>query len=265
MSPSDPREHRPPTRVRSVQRAAEVLFYVVEQPDGATATEVARALDFPTPTTFHLLGTLVDAGLLTKVERRYRLGAKVGVLAEAFYRQHEPPQYLLAPLRMLAERTGETVYLSAWRYGDVAVLASIEGTHPLRSGRPRTGFNQYTHARAAGKCLLAALDESRLEAYFDTAVLEPLTSRTITDPDVLRRELKTVEEQGYAIDDEEFYDQVACVAMPIVYRGRALAVFTVSAFADRLHAAVDDYVDVLRDAVGMALAALEGMPPTGGR
>lgn len=258
MSPSEPSEHRPPTRVRSVQRAAQVLFHVVEQPDGVTATEVARALDFPTPTAFHLLGTLVDAGLLMKVDRRYWLGAKVGILAEAFYRQHEPPPHLLAPLRMLAERTGETVYLSAWHHGDVSVLASIEGTHPLRSARPHTGYYQYTHARAAGKCLLAALDEQRLDAYFSTAVLAPLTPRTITDEPTLRAELAKVAERGYAIDDEEFYEQVACIAMPILYRGRALGAFSVSAFADRLRAAESEYVEVLHEAVRMALAPLDG-------
>ena len=55
-----------PTRIRSVRRAAALLEHVAASPAGCTGTEAAAALDIPPPTAYHLLSTLVDAGLLAK-------------------------------------------------------------------------------------------------------------------------------------------------------------------------------------------------------
>jgi DNA-binding IclR family transcriptional regulator len=54
----------PPTRIRSVRRAAALLEHIAGTPAGCTATAAAEALDIPVPTAYHLLNTLVDAGLL---------------------------------------------------------------------------------------------------------------------------------------------------------------------------------------------------------
>jgi DNA-binding IclR family transcriptional regulator len=88
-----------PTRIRSVRRAAALLEAVATAPGGCTATAAAAAVDIPVPTAYHLLNTLVDAGLLAKDEsRRYRLGARVGLLAEAFLAQVSAPAYLVERL-----------------------------------------------------------------------------------------------------------------------------------------------------------------------
>jgi IclR family acetate operon transcriptional repressor len=58
----------------------------------------------PIATTYHLLNTLVSEGLLAKDSgRRYHLGPQIGVLADAFRRRLVPPEYLLVPLRELAQ------------------------------------------------------------------------------------------------------------------------------------------------------------------
>src|SRR5579872_2076204 len=103
MKSSPLSEDRSPTRIRSVRRAMQALSCVVQQSDGATATEISRALELPTPTVFHLVNTLVDEGLLLKYDRRYQLGPQIGVIADAFLRQMTPPPHLLAPLRRRSE------------------------------------------------------------------------------------------------------------------------------------------------------------------
>lgn len=250
-------EARPPTRIRSVRRAMRALLYIVEQPDGATATELSRELGLPAPTVFHLVNTLVDEGLLMKFDRRYQLGPKVGTIADAFLRRHAPPPYLLSPLRRLSELTSETVYVSVWRYGEVAVLGVIDGTHPLRAAGPYTGYYGSTHARAAGKCLLATLDDEALDAFLATHPLPALTEKTITTETALRAELNRIRELGWAIDDEEFNQRIACLAMPVVHDGRTVGAFSLAAFADRLHQSKDAYLEALRQAVAEAKTALE--------
>ena len=61
-------------------------MWVAAQPHGATAKEVALASRLTLPTTYHLLNTLVDEGLLARDRSRHRygLGPAAGVLAQAY-------------------------------------------------------------------------------------------------------------------------------------------------------------------------------------
>src|SRR5262245_13077785 len=119
------------TRIRSVKRTIDVLSYVARA-EGCTATQVALELGVPAPTAHHLLATLVDEGALVKYERRYHLGPRIGILAEAFLQENRAPVHLLARLERFVEETGETAYVSGWRRGEIVVLASLEGTMSVK-------------------------------------------------------------------------------------------------------------------------------------
>ncbi len=76
-------------------------------------------------------------------------------MVDAFQRQNSPPEYLLAPLRRLAEDVGETTYLSTADGLDVVVVASVEGNHAVRVRGLHVGFRGSLHARGSGKLILA--------------------------------------------------------------------------------------------------------------
>src|SRR4051794_37552707 len=117
-------ETRRPGQVRSIEKAAGILelFHVTEV---LTAREVATRLRMPVPTAYNLLETLVATRLLAKTQARaYELGPAVGLLSDALRRRLAPPSFLRGPLNELADRTRETVYLSAWHDGDIVILAT---------------------------------------------------------------------------------------------------------------------------------------------
>jgi DNA-binding IclR family transcriptional regulator len=201
------KESGPPTRIRSVRRAAELLEHVATSSGGSTATAAAEALAIPVPTAYHLLNTLVDAGLLGKDDRRrYRLGPKVGLLAEAFLAQVSAPAYLVERLRELAERTGETAYLSAWRNHDAVLLQIVEGRRAVRVSGLHLGYSGAAHVRASGKALLAFGRPGTIEDYVRTHGV---------DAQELNAELARVRKDGYGIDEEQFAEGVACIAAPV--------------------------------------------------
>jgi DNA-binding IclR family transcriptional regulator len=194
-----------PTRVRSVRRAAGLLEQVALHPGGLTASAAARAVAIPLPTAYHLLSTLADAGLVAKDERRrYRLGPKVGLLAEAFLGQVSAPDYLVERLGDLADRTGETAYLSAWRGDDAVLLHIVEGRRAVRVSGLHLGYSGKAHARASGKVLLAFGRPGTLQGYLRSHDLPGL-----------REEVERVRRLGYGIDEEEFAEGVACIAAPV--------------------------------------------------
>jgi IclR family pca regulon transcriptional regulator len=71
------------------------------------------------------------------------------------------------------------------------------------------------HATSTGRALLAGLSPERLQRYFDTAKLEALTDRTVTDPVKLRQLIEDCRRTGYsAVEDELAYGVVA-LAVPV--------------------------------------------------
>jgi IclR family transcriptional regulator, acetate operon repressor len=227
-----------PTRIRSVVRAVGLLLWVASEQGPRTASNASRAVGLPLATTHHLLNTLAASGMLAKdAKRQYHLGPNVGALTDAFQREVFPPDYLLEPLRHLADASGETAHLTAWRHGEIVILTSVEGTQAVRVARLHSGLEGGAHGRAAGKLLLALAAPQIRDAYLASHPLEPLTERTIRSRDELDAELARIQEQGYAVDEEEFAPGVACVAAPIVVNGFPIGAYSVSApfgrFRDR--------------------------------
>lgn len=232
-----------PTRIRSVRRAAELLEHVATSPEGCTATDAADAVGVPVPTAYHLLTTLVDAGLLAKDDRRrYRLGAKVGLLAEAFLAQVSAPAYLVERLRELADRTGETAYLSAWRSHDAVLVQIEEGRHAVRVSGLHLGYSGAAHVRASGKALLAFGRPGTLEDYLRTHAL---------DPAAVRDEIDRVRRDGYGIDEEQFAEGVACIAAPVADGSMAMGI---SVPVERYRSLRRDLIDAVVAVAGRAAA-----------
>src|SRR5207302_4231935 len=144
------------------------------------------------------------------------------------------------------ESTGETVYLSAWRHGEVVVLACVEGNKPVRVQGPRMRMSGLAHARASGKLLLAFASPAEREAYLRNHPLEQSTPRTVVDPENLSAELDLAARRGYALDLEEFREDVRGVAAPILQGEEAIAAYTIAAPANRFRVRRAVLVDAVR-------------------
>lgn len=249
--------NRQPTRIQSVTRAAATLEFVATDRTGRTVREVAAAVGVPLSTAYHLLNTLVDAGLLAKTEgRRYQLGTRIGLLAEAFFAQMSAPEQLMRHVRDLAHRTGETAYLSAWRNGDAMLLSVVEGHRAVRVAGLHLGYAGVTHARASGKVLLASGSRGTLERYLDSHDVVSQGRRRPGGAEALRLELDRVRKQGYAIDEEEFSEGVVCIAAPVADGTFALGISTP---VERYRAMKDELVAAVVSAAAKA-RALEPEP-----
>jgi DNA-binding IclR family transcriptional regulator len=239
------------TRIQSVARAAQVLLWVANQAHGATAKEIAAAQGLALPTTYHLLNTLADEGLLAKdIHRRYILGRGSAILAQAYLRGKAVPESLLNALRDLARRTEETTYLADWGENDIRVLASVEGSQMVRVAEVGSGPYEHGHARANGKVLLAYAKPEVREDYLRTHPTVPLTKNTIIDAKQLERELDQIRDRGYGFDEEEFAVGVSCVAAPLLHNGHLVAALGLSVPTERFRQQRADLTAAVLDVVG---------------
>jgi DNA-binding IclR family transcriptional regulator len=157
------------------------------------------------------LGTLAASGLVERVSAngRYRLGLRIVYLANALLARLDVRGVARPHLEELVRLTGETATLSVPGEEDAITIDFVSGAHHVQPvsqlGRP-----SIAHATSAGKVMLAfsgrSLPAGRLRAY---------TTRTITEPAELAREVEQVREQGWAQAIEEREPGLSAIAAPV--------------------------------------------------
>lgn len=115
--------------------------------------------------------------------------------------------------RTLAEKFGETVHLAIYHEGDVVYVDKADGWQPIGS-YSRLGGRAPAYCVATGKILLAGQGEEEVDRVLGRP-LAAHTDLTLTNPQELRAELKTVREQGYAVNRGEWRPGVGGLAVPL--------------------------------------------------
>lgn len=220
-------------RIQSVDTTFAIVELIRER-GTVGVTEVAESLDRSKSTVHHYLATLENRGYLECEGDEYSLGLRFLTLGGTA-RDREPLFHLSrADVDRLAAETGEKARLIVERDWHGITLHQAEGDQ-VDETRTCVGSTEDLYSTAAGKALLAALPSEQVDEYIQTRDLTSHTANTITDPDRLRTELDRIRSRGVALDDEEHYDGVRCVAAPVSARGRGvLGTLSVSAPSDRL-------------------------------
>lgn len=237
-------------RVQSVARASAILFAVALHEQGLSRKEISKASGLPTQTTYHLLHTLSQLGLLARNDQNnYVLGMKVGSLAEGFKRQLGGSWQISNLLRQIARITGETTYAARWIDGEVVSVEIVRGHHPIQALELPHGFSEDAHSRSGGKVLLAYATDLQRDEYFRTHKLRKRTPLTVSSVAELTKQLAEVREQGYAIEREEFAVGLCCVGVPLD-NGLSPYAIGVSAPTERFNVNLETYIDTLKTMVG---------------
>jgi DNA-binding IclR family transcriptional regulator len=77
------------------------------------------------------------------------------------------------------------------------------------------GHRVPAYCTALGKIFLADLSQGDLKRYCGETCFKALGERTITSAKELIKNLKKVQEEGFAIDDRELDSGIRCIAAPI--------------------------------------------------
>jgi len=200
-------------RIQAVDRAVALLKSVADSATPPTVLELARECGINRSTAWRLLRTLEHHGFVDRdpITQRYTVGyGAVSVAAvvtdDALVRRVRP---LLAKL---ADATGESVTLAVARRFNLVYVDQVD---PPRAVVPSwLGKPLPLHATSGGKAFLAWLRPDERDAILP-AELPRYTARTITDRDLLERELAEVRRVGYALCNRE-YEEFSAGASAVV-------------------------------------------------
>lgn len=220
----------------SVKKSLQVLqTFSAEQPE-RSVTEISRLLNAHKSSVSRILTTLASEGFVEKnpLNNRYRLGFKLLDLANLVLGRYELRELAAPYMEELAEVTREIVHLSILDRREIVYLEKKGGGQTLTVATKVGGRNP-AHASAMGKVLLSGLSPEKLEETLPGDSLVRLTTRTIVDRGGLLKELEQVKEQGFAVDDEESFPGIRCVAAPIRgVGGRTVAAISVTVPKQRM-------------------------------
>ena len=246
------KDGRAKPQVQSVVRALTILRHVATSREGLTTREISEATGLNRQTAYHLVNTLVSEGFLTSGRgRRHRLGMGVGTLVEQFRRQLDPPEHLMPHVRSISAESGETAFLAGWRDGEIVILGSTSGHHPVSVTPISLGMFGSAHARASGKALLAYAAPETRDEYLRRQPAVRFTPNTLVEQAELERAFDLVRAEGYAVDREEFVIGVSCMAAPLD-AGASPYALAMSAPTNRFVERFDDYRRILLDATSAA-------------
>src|SRR3954454_10818632 len=238
------RSHRGLSTARA---ALSVTWLLARAPDGVRADEVAVKLGKSVSTAYNLLASLCDEGVAE------RLPGGLYHLAPGFREtvaEESDRHNLSGVVDDLLARTHKRAYLAVLRGNQLKVILErgLQGMPKLPGMNPEIRDN--AHALALGKVVLARAPADALERYL-SAGLKRFTPDTITDPNVLRTELRRARRAGYATDREEIAPDFCCIAAPLLdQHGRFLAAVGISMSVRAFDHEREALSETLRDIVG---------------
>ena len=229
---------------------------------GIGLAELSKKVGLHNSTTFHLVKTMVALGYIRQDrDKRYRIGRSLFALAAGSLDEVELVSLAIPVLEDLTEATGESGHFAV-RSGDaVVVIAKTSGSGAFQLTN-RAGVTRPAHGTALGKVLLAALTPGQLDRFLQNHELAALTPKTITEPELLRQEVREVARTGVAYDDGEFNAEVRCVAVPVHdFTGQVVGALGISGPIWRLSIPVLQKQTELVKAAARRLSAALGQPP----
>jgi DNA-binding IclR family transcriptional regulator len=201
--------------VRAVQRAMAILKSFSGRPSQSLA-EVTQATGLDKGTARRLLITLMGDGFiaLDPATQRYALGRIVRTLAADVGHEVDLRSVAVPVLSAIAAELHFTAFLSVYR--DRAAIC-LERVHDMKGMEVRwwaLGGTLPLNCGGAPKVLLAYQSDEEIDRAL-AQPLEPLTPRSIMDPETLKTHLRVVRERGWEFAIDDVAVGLSALAVPI--------------------------------------------------
>jgi IclR family transcriptional regulator, pca regulon regulatory protein len=220
--------------LQSLERGMAVLQVFDHDRPALTLSEVARLTGTTRATARRILLTLEQLGHVRSDGRLFSLTPRVLSLGWAYLSSLNLWDIAHPLMEELTERTAESCSAAALDLPDVVYVARVP-TRRIMTITLGVGTRLPAYVTSMGRVLLSDLPAAELEAYLAETKLEPLTERTVTDPDRLREAIEEVRSQGWALNDQELEIGLRSIAAPIRGAdGRIMAALNIAAAAPRV-------------------------------
>ncbi|WP_181348089.1 IclR family transcriptional regulator [Thalassobacillus sp. CUG 92003] len=200
----------------SIMNAMRILnLFKTSKSKELSVTDIANQAELPKSSAHRLITTLCREGFLSQNPRngKYRLGLSLLTLGGVVSVHKEIYRDTFPFVENLVRQVNETCQICLLEEKHLVFYYRVQRNEPehLITNEGRKGP---IHCTSAGLVLLAYQDMAFKDQVL-SAPLQRYTSHTMTHPNELRERLQSIEGEGYAICDGEFYEGYSSIAVPI--------------------------------------------------
>jgi len=223
-------------KLTTLDKSLQVIELLSKNAQGLSLLEMSNIIGFPKSTIHHILSTFLPYDYVAQnaETKKYSLGFKFlslgRVILDSIDVRKIANKYLFElhdECRELYGECREAIHLAILRNGKVIYIDKVDTQEGL-SLATYIGFRTDPHAAAGGKVLISELSPKDILTIYHSRALKQYGKNTITNIDDLFKELEKIRKQGYAIDNEEYYEGVRCVAAPIRAGGKIVAAMSIT-------------------------------------
>jgi len=251
---------------QTIQRASLLMRLLASRNrSGLRLADVVQDSGLEHPTVHRILKGLMAEGLVMRDagSRRYLLGPLVFELGLAAAPQFNLPDIFRPSLHRIAEKTGDTVFLTARSGNDSVCIDRKEGSFPIKTFTLEVGARRPLGAGAGGLALLMLLPEQAVDEIVRANAARFGSYNNLTVP-LLLKALRRSRALGYALNDIHNTTGATTLGLPILNRyGDPFAAISIGAISSRMtDERQKELVSILRSEVRLIEKTLsEGTRP----
>ncbi|MCL2567146.1 MAG: IclR family transcriptional regulator [Alphaproteobacteria bacterium] len=168
-------------------------------------------------TAYRFLKTLIDQGYVYKneIDETYNLTFKIVSLSRDFINNFNINHYAREYLEKISNQCGETIHLTTINNDSIVYIDKIEAKNKSILVSSYIGKMQPLYSTASGKIFLSYMNDAEFNETWDRLDKQPKTKNTIINKNKMLAEIKNVKTAGYAIDDQENEEGIACISCPV--------------------------------------------------
>ncbi len=200
--------------IKSLKKGIVIIEFLNMRKTAATLSEVAHHTKISRASARRVLHTLESLDYVQNEGKYFFLTPKVLKLSSAFTTRESLASVAVPYLRDVAKITGESCSMSVLQ-GEKIVYVAREASNRIMSVNIRLGADFPAVYTAMGRAIIANLDEAEARAIVNSALLEPLTPKTITSHTELLKKLVEIRTKGYSLVNQELELGLVSLAVPV--------------------------------------------------
>lgn len=221
--------------VRVADRIFDILEQLAQANDPMRLSQLVQTTGMSKSTLHRLLSSMSARHYVEKnADGTYTIGYKLIEIVSTHINGLELLTESKPYLSQISHELELTTHLGILDHHDVVYIEKMD-IYPNTRLYTQVGYRSPAYCSSIGKCLLACLSGDELEEALYQCDFRRYTPNTITDLRELKRVLRVIRKQGWAMDNEEYQKGHRCVGAPIFdYRGSAIAAFSASGSIEEL-------------------------------
>lgn len=218
----------PQNEHRATSRVLDILEMLSSSNSGYTLTEIAKQINAPKSSIFPIIHTLEERHYISLEEHsgKYRIGISAFAVGSTYFNSESILNHIENAMNELVSVCDETCSMGVLNGSNVLYVAKIDSPQSLRLVT-HVGKKIPANCTALGKALLSRTSLEEMEDIFPKEMLS-CTKYSITNLNKFYEQVSKVDEEGYAYENQEFAEQIICIAVPVVKDGKILFAISVS-------------------------------------